>query len=452
MKLMRPHHVTPDLREVIAAHHPEVFDMPAYTHLAQHLLFGRPGTGEEEKGHIVTSTEMFNVILEGTGWKRYSKLQFLDRFEQATGIGIHVREHRYVDGMARAIHADFHPEVIAMFKQELRARGRDDRVFFDTGVKVTDHNRLLAFRHAETAQRDEFEADRLNAAILRYFQEQISTNAYAKFRQNLDNAIAFATLTEMDPHRQRAVLTNLHRLRDTLKPIYEQKSSTNRVFAQGYSLQSLPKHYRDILMPGTIEADLKSCHLVIAAFDWHVQPLIKVLEGGQSIWTYLAEAVGTEPTPEAKAGLKSAIYAVLYGGGRKRILSPLPPNQHQAFLRDPVVKALLKAREKQMRCIMEAGGLLTVRGEWVPLGQGKPRELLVRRAQDIETYVIAVCYEVAERHPKDFRILSAEHDGFRYELLDKRREDKVQAYLLKAVQRRSAELHLPMMLEFSQAA
>ncbi|GMA16126.1 hypothetical protein E5F05_08755 [Deinococcus metallilatus] len=452
MKLMRPHIVTPDLREVIAIYHSEVFGTPAFTHLAQHLLFGRPGTGEEEKGHVVTSTEMFDVILAGTGWKKYSKVKFLDRFQQATGIGLKVREHEYVKGLARAIQAEFHPEVVAVFEQELRARGRKDRVFFDTGSKVTPDNRLLAFRQAEAAQRGEFQADRLNAPILRYFLDEVSTNAYAKFRKNLDIAIALAELTETDPHRQRAVLTNLHRLRDTLKPIYEQKPGTNRVFAQGYSLQSLPKHYRDLLMPGSVEADLKSCHLVIAAFDWQVQPLIKVLERGQSIWTYLADAVGTDSTPEAKAGLKSAIYAVLYGGGRDRIKSYLPADQHRAFLHDPVVKALLDAREAQMRCIKEAGGLLTVGGELIPLGERHPRELLVRRAQDIETHIIAVCYEVAERHTKDFRIVSAEHDGFRYDLLDKRRGDKVQAYLLEAVQKRSAELNLPMTMEFSRAA
>ena len=453
MTPMRPHIVTPDLREVLAIHHPAIFNMPAYAHLAQHLLFGRHGTGEEEKGYVVTSSTMFDVILDGTGWKRYGKQLFMDRFQSETGVILNVREHEYTKGLARTIQAKFHPEVVAAFEQELRTKSREDLVFFDTGRKVNADNRLVAFRAAEESQRGTVEADRPNTVILRYFLDSVSTNAYAKFRKNLDTAITFAEMTETDPRRLKAILANLHRLRDTLKPIYEQKPTTNRVFADGYSLQSLPKFYRDLLMPGSIEADLKSCHLVIAAFDWQVQPLIKVLESGRSIWAYLTDAVGVEPTPEAKACLKSAIYAVLYGGGRERILSYLPSHQHRPFLADPVVRALLKARKDQMSAIKAAGGLETVGGVWLPLeGNGQAHKLLVRRAQDIETYVIAACYEVAERHPKDFRILSAEHDGFRYEVLDKRREEKVQSYLLNAIRRRSAELNLPMLLEFSKAA
>jgi hypothetical protein len=144
-------------------------------------------------------------------------------------------------------------------------------------------------------------------------EEQIN-----ELRQNLERGL------------RRYYLTVLRAIEGQAKPFYRpsRKGKTDRVFGLNRSLLNLPKRVRAILCQGLYEIDLKSAHLLIAAWLWDAEkPLAWLSEPENSIWDELIEHYGPlfaeqdyqTPTngeklySDVKAVLKKAVYSTVYG-------------------------------------------------------------------------------------------------------------------------------------------
>ena len=122
----------------------------------------------------------------------------------------------------------------------------------------------------------------------------------------------------------------LHKISLQHKPFYGHGSRgrTDRIFGHNTSALDLPSEVRDILCAGLYDVDLKSAHLLIAAWLWGAEKALETLtQDGYSIWDDLIEHCrplfekqglevpekGSDLYDEVKAGMKIMVYSTVYG-------------------------------------------------------------------------------------------------------------------------------------------
>jgi hypothetical protein len=177
---------------------------------------------------------------------------------------------------------------------------------------------------------------------------------------------------EAEKQRRKYFLA-LSAIEDQHHPFYGFSSSgrTDRVFGFNRGVLDLPKEVRAILCQDMVEVDLKSAHLLIAAWLWDAGGAMeKLADDDYSIWDDLMqhyeklfEANGHE-VPEkgdrlyktVKAALKVAVYSAVYGkhapsiqGKVTKDLSDILGDEAGAHFRGhPVIAELLEKRDEKL--------------------------------------------------------------------------------------------------------
>lgn len=244
------------------------------------------------------------------------------------------------------------------------------------------------------------------------------------------------------------------------KPFYRfsPKGRTDRIFPANYSALLLPSDVRDVLFQDYYNIDLKSAHLMIAAWLWNAQRTKeKLRDEDYSVWGDLTdhfaplikEATG-RPSPnrriqaDLKKALKQALYSVVFGmyganvkgnvtTDMKKILGEEVGSKAGAhFSKHPVIQDLLSARERKLGKIELNGGMATANdGRWVQLesrvsiakneGRSNPRRAgaakvmgTVAQSYEMELMSTLVDYEQERDENSDsnrFRVALWLHDG-----------------------------------------
>jgi len=344
-----------------------------------------------------------------------------------------------------------------MTELKIPIRNKTNPVYFQDGTVYTDKKQSAIRRQMHESH---YQDNKPNGVILNYFKN-INPIVYNSYRENVDNLIEqlVKNSESMKESTLKAHLLHLNALAESLEPYYYEKAPYERVWAEGASLQNVKREHRSEILKGCIEADLTSAHLSIAAYDWNIPSLINLLERNVNVWQYLHSELNLDFSPISKAAFKIGVYAIIYGGG----LDTIEDKMHdagleydiiQAFLELPLVADLISTSECQ-RYIAENdkyiyladGTKLYSRG--AKLGQTaiKPYALVSWRAISIEKALIESCFEVATQYPKEFRILSLEHDGFSFVMLDKSKEKTIWNRLTKAVAAKGREFGIKISLE-----
>jgi len=380
-----------------------------------------------------------------------------------TGFPLEITDYNYKEGLAREVRMIFPADLLQAAGHEMRSRPVDKitPVYFSTGQvwkpskAMAPYNRAADAHYSMWLDRNHNKVSPLSLPILNYMRG-LTTNVYAPFLPNVAGLIEevqqMPTYTPTERYQRDAYLRNLIRFEEvgTLRPVYKPGDHSPRVYAMGYSLLSLPRDLRRRVLVGTLEADLSSAHMVIAAYDLDIPSMKALFMAGHSFWTVLLEQTGAKP--EDKPVLKKAIYSVLYGASRtltRTVLERIPEAAGKAFFKAPLVKDLYTARNNRLSQIEDDSGISSL-GEWLELTDFKsePHTLLSIHAQRIETYVISACYEEAARATRDFRILSAEHDGFTLQILRPQNVEGIKKRLRNAVSKRGKGIGIPLQLEF----
>jgi hypothetical protein len=239
----------------------------------------------------------------------------------------------------------------------------------------------------------------------------------------------------------------LRAIADQHKPFYRfsSKGRTDRIFPLNDSVLSLPKELRTTLCQDFREVDLKSAHLLIAAWLWDAtEALRKLADEEYSIWDDLMEhcrplfeeqglGVPEKGDPlyaEVKSAMKVAVYSTVYGMPAPSIqaeltksLSDLLGGDVGAHIREhPVVQRLLKKRDEKL-AQMEVGDVYEgptgirakVEQEVGDDGDGAdPRSVMATIAQSYEQACMRVILELEEDREKSynrFRVALWLHDG-----------------------------------------
>ncbi len=176
------------------------------------------------------------------------------------------------------------------------------------------------------------------------------------------------------------------------KPFYRfsPNGHTDRIFSANHSALILPSDVRKVLCQDYHEIDLKSAHLMIAAWLWGAdRAKAKLKREDYSVWDDLerhygpliAERFGTpDGLPDSewsnfKGALKGALYSVVFGmneanvkGNLTRELKPLLGEEAGAhFGRHELIRDLLDARQEQFIQIQRQGGMKAAGGRRIDL-------------------------------------------------------------------------------------
>ena len=291
-------------------------------------------------------------------------------------------------------------------------------------------------------------------------------NALARrVRANAAAAIAVA-LEINDPYRRLRTLAALREIQLTPGVLYvpSKRGRTPRAFGDAVCVLSLPKAVRKALLGGSLELDLVNSQLACAARAWNIAPLLAHLQREGAVWPhFLAAVAGTHTLPpdEAKQALKDAVYAACYGMSRWRLRASLARELSERaaaiFLADPLVRALLIARDREIATVDDAGGAVDWLGVFHPVTAetGTPerkaecRSVLACVMQALELLLLAPVIAEAERvaaHSRpSFTVLAWLHDGLTVAV--RNRDGRVERKLCRLVREQAELLGVPTSLE-----
>ena len=456
--------VQKEFRDALREIYPKVFENPQRISFLRHTLFLQDEYADSDSGFERTNGknlyhEKIKRYVLRTRDRGFPVMKFITEFQDFIDFPLNVTDYSIKDGLAREFSPELPKHIEQMLIAELKipVREKINPVYFQDGTvySETKQSKIRRDMHAE-----HYRDNKPTGVILNYFKD-INPVAYNPYRENVDNLIKQVSrdAEHMPTDKVKAHLLHLNSLAESLEPYYFENNPYERVWTEGVSLQNIKREHRKDILKGCIEADLTSAHLSIAAYDWNIPSLKNLLEQDINIWKHIHKELDIEFSPETKAGFKIGVYAIIYGGGESTIREKMGEESIESeiiekFLKVPIILDL-----------MEAGKIerdKATKQKWVYLANGdklysrkangnqkaiKPYALVSWRAISIERYLIESCFEVATKYPKDFRILSLEHDGFTFAMLDKSKEKTVWNRLAKAVAERGKELGIRISLE-----
>jgi hypothetical protein len=217
---------------------------------------------------------------------------------------------------------------------------------------------------------------------------QRPSNIHARILSHLDDAWAYVhdmpinvNLPDTQSAHARRTAERVRRqyfrtltaIAEQHQPFYtfSRNGRTDRLFGYGQSVLALPKEVRQLLYQGFWEIDLRSAHLLIAAWLWDAgDALAWLVDPENSVWDELMkhyrplfEKMGHE-VPEkgsalyktVKAGLKIGVYSTVYGmpapsiqaNVTKSLANVLGPEAGAHMRKHWLIKNLLAKRDERL--------------------------------------------------------------------------------------------------------
>lgn len=419
---------------------------PAFIRLVVLLIDALAVDGDDDRDEILIHGPRLAAVMESETEYRSGNLRgdestgrFLSRFRRSVVPDLRWNRAVHYENRARSIdraHLQrLIPErVVSAWKDELATKPSElrERVYLSTGTAYGDHT-----RYREGKRRDaildpyEYEAPNRVARkvyrLMRLLPKQQFTRlvkdnrlgpAY-KVAASLKSPAreqAFATLRELETHRWQNYGFSAH---------------SPRVWGQGHSLAQVDTRVRRAVLHDSIELDLRSSQLAIAARDWELPLLTEFLANGRSIWNELMDYLGLPRGSALKKALKAGTYGLVYGAGPGRIRGdvedeyqsrtgqPIPLEDAAAFLEHPLMREVMVSRDDQLARIRSEHGAENCFGQWIcdgkSYGNDFSRSVLAQCAQARELWLmeplVDLGLEEAASPTRRWYVTLWQHDG-----------------------------------------
>jgi hypothetical protein len=370
-----------------------------------------------------------------------------------------------------------HPGILKAIEEDVPAD--PDRVYVQTGNPLHENHGYKVRTKWEEQLKDEVEdaPSETAARVLRHMNGQNSKTT-SKITDHVPEALRHVHRrsyeVDLTWDRRMHFQANMNRVerirgyqrrfdREVVKGITHQhkpfyrfspKGRTDRIFSANHSVLILPSGVRKVLCQDFHEIDLKSAHLMIAAWLWGAdRAKAKLRREDYSVWDDLyrhygpliTERFGTpDGLPDSewsnfKGALKGALYSVVFGmneanvkGNLTHELKPLLGEEAGVhFGRHELIRDLLDARQKQFIQIQRQEGMKAARGRWIDLRsrikvaqregrsnvmQAAAAKVLGTVAQSYEIELMSVLVDLEqERESRDarnyFKVAFWLHDG-----------------------------------------
>jgi len=422
--------VSRSFREALKREIPGLGENRSYWRLIQYLLFGT--WRDEESRHLMLPTDLLAAIEEKRNNQHYEGYKFLRSFMRDTGIKIEIVPHVFTYDPSlwkpRMVKGLTLPDPVAELVHIERCSVVDERVFMDSGTKwLRKHGSALRSQELLEANAAPSPNPCDLSVRLRDYMNDINTERFGSILSHLPKAVKIAEGLK-DSENQLNILRGVH---DQPKPIYTTVEYSTRIFATNDSVLRLHRDVRKVLTQDWITADLRSAQLAIVAKVWDVPEIKDYLAAGASIWPDLCTHMGVPFTPDHKATMKRALYAITFGAGRRKMHSLLAEdfndgrNAYDRFRWHKVIRAMLIARSRQLKMIRNMRGSYDAFGRFLPLRKkakegywflfDNARSILACIAQSYELLLLQPVIDAAfdqkdRRH--GFKLMTWLHDGF----------------------------------------
>ena len=272
----------------------------------------------------------------------------------------------------------------------------------------------------------------------------LPANIFTKaVRSNGEKAWEVARTIPAEVRREYA-LSTLKVLDIQPQPFYCAGAMTARAIAHGTSALSLPREVRNELFAGWTGLDLKHAQFAFAAKEWDVPTARRFLSNGGDLWQELVHCAsggrcltGSE-YQIAKGATKAFLYSLCFGMSARNLRvfgcidSDTEATAASAFgsdlpdvagrlLKQPVINAMLVARNERLRSIREHGGAEDCFGIWIHCdGHNHARSVLAQLAQAGEMLMMRPIVDLARAEEKraadlgrapEWRVAAWLHDG-----------------------------------------
>lgn len=421
-------------RQLVAEAFPALGHSLPYWRMMNYLLFGACDDQETHR-RLLTHANLADIAGHKGSLSKFSSLGFLKQFQADV---FSEQTFTWTDFIAkekcRQVATLILPAQVQQALEEEFARKhyQSGRVYFSTGLTFSrkQHKESREWQKAKALKAAEGAQCAEAREILDYLNN-LPPNLFTKMAQ-LNHEAAMAVAESLDNLRAR------EQQRGYLKHIYEQpqpfyepssKGNTARLFGVSSSLTALKRDVRNAWINGWHKADLRSAQLAINARLWKVVEVEEFLAKQEmTIWESLYQHydLSGEDTQRAKSILKNNLYAMCYGMGVEKLeetvakeLRGVGINRTMPLLTDhPLVRALLKGRDRMIRKIRYARGAMTCFGKWVSTENVPAYRILAQISQAIELKIIHPLF-VCAKNTDEFTITLFLHDGVAIHFTDK---------------------------------
>lgn len=367
------------------------------------------------------------------------------------------------------------PAILAALDRENRADYPEkNRVNLITGkpVSAMQTSRDLAQRRERAHKKTRTHPPGDKGQRILDYMNGLSARHYSSIRQRLPQAYVWVgTLSE---EKQEIWWAYLGSLRDHLVPVWTSSKKSARLTALGVSIAGACSSLRRILCPDWVELDISNCVVACVAKEWGAKKVYKFLRQGKDFWRELCHVLGiyrdSVDFDHARRAIKKAIVSALFLSNRKtwqeELAQKLPSVQDPGgrVVAHPLVRDLMKARNRMKEKIRAAGGATMQSGKWVAL-QVKERyskkkqkvvkvsnaaSILAQLSHEKELEIIHAAYEFVFDH-KACWILNYQFDGFSLGFRDMARAPRLTEMLIRHVQKKLDEMGIPTRLKIEYA-
>ncbi|MFI4914886.1 MAG: hypothetical protein ACIAS6_00085 [Phycisphaerales bacterium JB060] len=457
-------YVTACFREKMVEAHPGLDRNPAYWRLVQFLLFG--ALRDDSSGRLVLPNRL---LAEMAGKERqheqnnFNGRRFLEEFERDVAKGFTIDDDwSYVDGKARTVVDGGLDPSAATWATEMAKDILDgaDVVDLESGMKVS---RAMAAADERTL-RDSVASDMVASGVAcetRLVVEHQNARSKRGFSAVVRDHLASAEQKAWnlaDEASRRSALQTLASIKLRPRPLIQPKENSPRAFSVGASLLTLKSSLRREFARRWVDYDLKSAQLAIVGRQWDCEAILDILNSDDSVWTYLADALGV-PRVRSKEFFKKAIYALVFGAARSSIVDAVETASGvtglgERFLANEFVHEVYEARERALERVLSGGGATTELGRHLAVGRSlsremrhkKARSILAQVAQATELLLIHPVYEVA-KGTTQFDIMLYQFDGVTIRYRDARSWGRWHKEVRAAVSERAKHLRVDTGLE-----
>jgi len=424
---------------------PILNDNPAYWILFCYLCFG--SWHDEDTSRLLLCAETLSAI-EGRDSANSRAEKFLIRFrdEVLRPVGGELRwTGSYIRKCRQLKKCGFGRDFNAILRREHRHDwDADGRVYLVDGSAFNRSNkRRLRRREREAAGQFPTLCD--HAEHIRTYMNTLPANLFSKkLRERFGDAERCALDLHKSPVRA-AQLRILRHINGQPQPFYSPSGEAKTVrLSTREAIPNLEGGVRRALTKGWVEADLRSSQFAICATLWAVPELLDFLRSDASLWTHLFDQMDVvyDLRKAVKRVLKKAIYAMCYGMDRVRLKNRcaywlachgLNKRLFQTLQQEPLIVALLNARDEALEKIAAAGGQENCYGMWRPVTkESQPKHIMADIAQAWEMKLIYPAFELAQR-TRDFTITLFQHDGFSVHFTKQERLDDWKRKIATAV-------------------
>ncbi len=429
--------VSYEFRRLLGDHLPGLGHNPTYWRLTHYLLFGT--RCDADSGKLLLSAQTCASLEDSQAQldaRNYVAETLLTRYNRdvlrPSKQDLIWSDWSYMNERCRVVQSlqwseEVRQAVAAERRREWAASGR---VYVADGTAWSRAKQAAQTDARRKAARQQISCAQCADAhdLLEYTSNQPS-NTYTHLLRNYDMVYRMAEQYDAQrrpknpdhPGRQQADVLNA--VRDHPQPFYSASEHTVRVFGIGETYLSLKKHLREALCHDWIDLDLQSSQLAIVARQWHLSDVQALLDTGVSVWQWLLTAMVISPdNTDAKGAVKKAVYSLVYGMGRRNVVSSLDAalgdGFGERFFGISLVDSIYQAREEQQARVWEAGGMRDCYGRWLPAtsrakGHSTPRSVLAQAMQASEMQLLAPIIHAAREQTgnRGFRLTAWQHDG-----------------------------------------